>query len=69
MVQGAVALAAEADRPPAELADAVASPNGMTRRGLDVLDDCDALVELLTRTLRATRDRGAEMAAQAAAEG
>ena len=69
MVQGAVALAAEADRSPAELADAVASPNGMTRRGLDVLDDCDALVELLTRTLRATRDRGAEMAAQAAAEG
>lgn len=69
MVHGAAVLAAGADRSPARLADAVASPNGMTRRGLDVLDDRDALVELLTETLRATRDRGAEMAAEASADG
>ncbi len=69
MVHGAAVLAAGADRSPAQLADEVASPNGMTRRGLDVLDDCGVLAELLTETLRAARDRGAEMAAEAAGKG
>lgn len=61
MVDGASSLAAAADVPPAELADRVASPGGMTREGLNVLDKDDALHKLLTETLRATRDRGAEL--------
>lgn len=61
MVEGAAALAANSSASPAELAARVASPGGMTQRGLDVLDDNDALLRLLTKTLRATRDRGAEL--------
>ena len=61
MVEGAAALAAGADDTPGQLADNVASPGGMTREGLNVLDREDALVRLLTETLRATRDRGAEL--------
>ncbi|MEP3420440.1 MAG: pyrroline-5-carboxylate reductase [Erythrobacter sp.] len=61
MVDGAASLAAQADLSPGELADRVASPGGMTREGLNVLDDGDALTELLTRTLAATRDRGAKL--------
>lgn len=61
-VDGAAAMAAEADRPPAALADAVASPGGMTRQGLNVLDADDALVTLMTRTLAAAIARGQEMA-------
>ena len=41
----------------------------MTQKGLDVLDQDSALVSLLTRTLRAARDRGAELAAEARAKG
>lgn len=63
MVDGAGALAAQADVSPAELADRVASPGGMTRQGLNVLDENRALVKLLTRTLDATAKRGAELAA------
>ena len=37
----------------------------MTREGLDVLDADGALVALVTQTLRAARDRGAELAAEA----
>ena len=47
---------------PAELADRVASPAGMTREGLDILDRDSALKQLLIETLRATRDRGADLA-------
>ncbi len=65
MVEGAAALAAASDESPGRLADRVASPGGMTRKGLDVLDRDQALVALLTETLRATRDRGAELAAEA----
>jgi len=61
MVEGAAGLAASSEFSPAELADKVASPGGMTRQGLNVLDSDDALVSLLTDTLRATRDRGAEL--------
>lgn len=62
-VEGAARNAVAADgRTPAELADAVASKGGMTREGLDVLDEQEALKALLTETLRAARDRGAELA-------
>lgn len=61
MVEGASGLAAGSLHSPAELADQVASPGGMTQQGLNVLDQDDALVKLLTETLRATRDRGAEL--------
>jgi pyrroline-5-carboxylate reductase len=61
-VQGAATLAAQADEPPGTLADRVASPGGMTRQGMNVLDEDERLVTLLTDTLRAARDRGEEMA-------
>ncbi|MCE7798566.1 NAD(P)-binding domain-containing protein [Sphingobium sufflavum] len=62
-VAGAASAASRSDSAPAAMADAVASPGGMTRLGLDVLDADERLVELLTDTLRAARDRGAELAA------
>ena len=65
MVDGAAALAAASPDSPGKLADRVASPGGMTREGLDVLDADRALVRLVTETLRAARDRGAELAAAA----
>jgi len=65
MVEGAAALAAASPDSPGTLADKVASKGGMTREGLDVLDADSALVSLATATLRAARDRGAELAAQA----
>lgn len=60
-VDGASALAAASDAGPATLADQVASAGGMTREGLNVLDDDAALRGLLTETLRATRDKGAAL--------
>lgn len=60
-VEGAASLAAAADADPATLADRVASPGGMTREGLNVLDDGAALRHLLGATLRATRDKGAAL--------
>ncbi|RNJ62062.1 MAG: pyrroline-5-carboxylate reductase [Porphyrobacter sp. IPPAS B-1204] len=60
-VEGAAALAAGSDVAPATLADRVASPGGMTREGLNVLDENAALRRLLTETLRATRDKGAAL--------
>ncbi len=60
-VEGAAALAAASDVGPATLADRVASPGGMTREGLNVLDENAALRRLLTDTLRATRDKGAAL--------
>lgn len=65
MTEGAAALAARSEHGPGRLADMVASPGGVTRRGLDVLDEDGALVELVTKTLRAARDRSAEMAREA----
>ena len=61
-VEGAAAMVAASARTPAALADAVASPGGMTRAGLNVLDEADGLVALLERTLGASAARGAEMA-------
>ncbi|MBA4768598.1 MAG: NAD(P)-binding domain-containing protein [Porphyrobacter sp.] len=60
-VEGASALAAASDVSPATLADRVASPGGMTREGLNVLDEAAALRRLLARTLVATRDKGAAL--------
>jgi pyrroline-5-carboxylate reductase len=60
-VDGAASLAAASDVSPAMLADRVASPGGMTREGLNVLDAGTALRRLLTDTLKATRDKGAAL--------
>lgn len=60
-VEGAAVLAAGSDASPATLADRVASPGGMTREGLNVLDADNALRRLLADTLRATRDKGAAL--------
>lgn len=65
MVEGAATLAAGTDLPPAELARRVTSPGGTTAAGLDVLDADAALSRLVEGTLRAARDRGAELAAAA----
>lgn len=65
MVEGAAGLAATSPEHPDLLADRVASPGGMTRKGLDVLDEGGALRELVRRTLDATERRGREMAAAA----
>jgi pyrroline-5-carboxylate reductase len=64
-VEGAAALAAAADDSPAALAEKVASPGGSTRRGLDVLDQDQKLVQLLIATLAAAVERNREMAAEA----
>lgn len=61
-VQGSANMAARASVGPATLADQVASPGGMTREGLNILDDDDRLLTLLTDTLAAARDRGEAMA-------
>ena len=62
-VEGAAALATRDPRAPAALADAVASPGGMTRAGLNVLDDQAALDRLLAATLHAAAQRQRELAA------
>lgn len=61
MTEGASALAAASEHAPGKLADKVASPGGVTREGLDVLDEGEALTQLVTKCLRAARDRSAEM--------
>jgi pyrroline-5-carboxylate reductase len=68
-VDGAAALAATSPHDPGELARRVASPGGVTQAGLDALDEGDSLRQLLARTLRAARDRSAEMAAEARGRG
>lgn len=65
MTEGAAALAASSAHPPGKLADMVASPGGVTRAGLDVLDNGDAMAELLFECLRAARDRSAQMSREA----
>lgn len=62
MVEGAGALAAEANESPAELARRVASPGGTTEAGLEVLDRDGALAGLILQTLEASRRRGRELA-------
>jgi len=69
MVEGAAALAASSEHGPAELARRVASRGGVTQAGLDALDEGGSLHALVETTLRAARDRSAEMAAEARGEG
>lgn len=64
MVEGASALAASSEFSPGELADRVASPGGMTREGLNVLDQDKALKNLLIETLRATAEKGTQLASK-----
>lgn len=66
MVEGAAQLARQSPHSPADLARMVASPGGTTEAGLKVLDAGQALDKLVSATLRAARDRGAELAAFAA---
>lgn len=66
MTEGAALLASSSPHAPGELADKVASPGGTTRAGLDVLDNDRALARLVADTLRAARDRSAEMARDSA---
>ncbi|RGP40052.1 Pyrroline-5-carboxylate reductase [Altererythrobacter insulae] len=65
MVDGAATLAAVSDFSPGELADRVASPGGMTRQGLNVLDQDKSLESLVLKTLKATAERGAELSKSA----
>jgi pyrroline-5-carboxylate reductase len=60
-VEGAARLAADSTESPAELAARVTSPGGTTAAGLAVLDAGDALAKLVAATLRAAKDRGAEL--------
>jgi pyrroline-5-carboxylate reductase len=64
-VQGAASLAAKSAYNPAQLADNVASPGGMTREGLNVMDSDGRINSLLLDILRAARDRGKALAEQA----
>ncbi|HKT84610.1 MAG TPA: pyrroline-5-carboxylate reductase dimerization domain-containing protein [Novosphingobium sp.] len=70
MAEGAAQLAAAQFRAqppvsPGELADKVASPGGSTRAGLNVLDADAALARIVAAALEASRDRNAQMAAEA----
>jgi pyrroline-5-carboxylate reductase len=64
-VEGSALLAAASDETPAAIADRVASPGGSTREGLNVLDRADGIVALMERTLAASAQRNAEIAAAA----
>lgn len=61
-VCGSADMAKQAADSPGMLADRVASPGGMTRQGLNVLDADDRLLKLMIDTLTAARDRGEDMA-------
>lgn len=61
-VAGAASLAKGSPEPLSALADRVASKGGSTRKGLDVLDDRDALTALVADALRAAENRNRELA-------
>ncbi len=65
MVEGASRLAAASEDDPGTLADRVASPGGVTRKGLDVLDEDGRINMLLKDVLQAAMDRNREMAEEA----
>lgn len=69
MVEGAAMLAASSEDSPGVLANRVASPGGVTRAGLDVLDEGAGLAKLVEKTLRAAAARNAEMAREARESG
>ena len=60
-VHGASALAEASGETPDQLAERVASPGGMTRKGLDVLDSGENLDRLVHATLDAAVRRSREM--------
>jgi pyrroline-5-carboxylate reductase len=64
-VEGTALMAASSAQSPDTLADAVASPGGSTRAGLNVLDEERALYRLLEATLSAAANRNNEMAQEA----
>jgi pyrroline-5-carboxylate reductase len=65
MIEGAALLAAQSPYNPGELAARVASKGGSTAAGLSVLDKDDALLQLMTHTLRASRDRSEQQGKEA----
>ena len=65
MVEGAAALPSATGEDPETLARRVASPGGTTEAGLAALDADRALLDLVERTLAASRRRSLEMAAEA----
>ena len=65
MVEGAAQLAAASAFSPGELAGKVASPGGSTRAGMNVLDHEQALARIVAEAMTASRDRNAQMAAEA----
>ncbi len=67
MVDGAATLAAGSDVNPGALANQVASPNGVTRKGLDVLDADGRANALFHDVLKAAMERNREMAEEAKA--
>ncbi|MEQ1548594.1 MAG: pyrroline-5-carboxylate reductase [Chakrabartia sp.] len=64
-VEGSAALAGQSAETPSQLAERVASPNGTTRAGLDVLDEGDTFSNRVGATLAAAAHRSAELAASA----
>jgi pyrroline-5-carboxylate reductase len=65
MTEGAGLLAAQSPYAPDELASRVASKGGSTAAGLWVLDNNDALMQLIDNTLRASRSRSIEQGKEA----
>ena len=65
MVEGASLLAGSSEFSPGELADKVASPGGVTRAGMNVMDEDGAINKLMLATLTSARKRSAEMAEEA----
>ncbi|MEO9467569.1 pyrroline-5-carboxylate reductase [Parasphingorhabdus sp.] len=65
MVEGAAELAARSDHDPGTLANQVASPNGVTRKGLDVMDADGRANILMQDVLKAAMERNIEMAEEA----
>lgn len=64
-VEGSAALAGQSSETPSQLAERVASPNGTTRAGLDVLDEGDIFSNRVGATLASAAHRSAELAASA----
>ncbi len=64
-VEGSAALAGHSSETPSQLAERVASPNGTTRAGLDVLDEGDVFTNRVDATLAAAAHRSAELSAAA----